>query len=145
MFTKNSEWLEKYTQRPYLHPYTGALSSGFVTFTDGDCRLLLYYYRHVIQQHLYQLLKVQSTGSLSTQIVSDIFLVSRWWRVLPLKSDKSLLAQVVVNPVLVGIYCHMLNRNQLVQLRGKSMCKQTLMCWLKSKWFEVLNPYETFV
>jgi hypothetical protein len=43
---------------------------------DGDCRLLAHYYRHAITQQLYQLWKVLSAHGLSSQIVSDVRLVS---------------------------------------------------------------------
>jgi hypothetical protein len=101
---------------------SGALSSGHVTVTDGDCWLLLHSCRNVITQMLYQLWKVWSMPSLSPQIVSDVLLVSMWLSGLSSKEWHNTVGPSVVNPLFVEIYCHMLNGNQLVQLRG---CKQT--------------------
>jgi hypothetical protein len=74
--------------------YHRALSSGHVTVTDGDCRLL-HKNRHVITQQSYQLWKVRSTCSLSPWIASDV-LTSTWWSgILLLACDSSMMHVVI--------------------------------------------------
>ncbi len=68
----NTNWITM-IQCLYLYIYLRALSSECVTVTDGDYRLLLHSYRHVITLQLHQLWNVWSADSSSIWIFMNCF------------------------------------------------------------------------